>query len=93
MNYILTIFFKDIYFQTGTMSQHNQRPFEAVINELNAAIDAWTHSGRQSEREVRYELRCLRSALERVNVEVYFGMYRFLNFLFYKLVVVYFVFM
>ena len=75
------------------MSQQNLRPFEAVISDLNAAIDVWTHSGRQSEREVRYELRCLRSALERVNVEVYFGIYRFLNFLFYKLVVVYFVFM
>ena len=52
------------------MSQQNLRPFEAVISDLNAAIDVWTHSGRQSEREVRYELRCLRSALERVNVEV-----------------------
>ena len=67
------------------MSQQNLRPFEAVISDLNAAIDVWTHSGRQSEREVRYELRCLRSALERVNVEVYFGIYRFLNFIWEKI--------
>ena len=34
------------------MSQQHPRPFEAVINDLNAAIDVWTHSGRQSERGV-----------------------------------------
>lgn len=47
-----------------------RRPFEEVIGDLYAAIDAWIHSNRQSEREVRYEARCLRSALERLNVEV-----------------------
>lgn len=64
---------KNKHFQTGTMShQQNvqRRPFEEVIGDLDAAIDAWIHSNRQSEREVRYEARCLRSALERLNVEV-----------------------
>ena len=52
------------------MSQQHRRPFEAVIGYLDAAINAWTHSNRQSEQEVQYELRCLRSALERLNVKV-----------------------
>ena len=46
------------------------RPLDAVISDLEAAIDAWVHPNKQSEREARYEVRCLRSALQNLSVEV-----------------------
>ena len=45
-------------------------PLDAVINDLEAAIEAWDRPKKQSEREARYEVRCLRSTLQNLSVEV-----------------------
>ena len=46
------------------------RPLDAVINDLEAAIEAWDRPKKQSEREARYEVKCLKSTLQNLNVEV-----------------------
>ena len=46
------------------------RPLDAVIRDLEAAIEAWDRPKKQSEREARYEIRCLRSTLQSLSVEV-----------------------
>ena len=46
------------------------RPLDAVIRNIEVAIEAWDRPKKQSEREARYEVRCLKSTLQNLSVEV-----------------------
>ena len=52
------------------------RPLDAVISDLEAAIDAWDCPKEQSQRETRYEVRSLKSMLQSLSVEVQFEIYQ-----------------
>ena len=43
---------------------------DAVISDIEAAIDAWDCPKEQSQRETRYEVRSLKSMLQSLSVEV-----------------------
>ena len=51
------------------------RPLDAVIRDLEAAIEAWDRPKKQSQRESRYEVRSLKSTLQDLSVEVHFEYY------------------
>ena len=49
---------------------------DAVINDIEIAIEAWDRPKRQSECEARYEVRSLKSTLQNLSVEVQFEIYQ-----------------
>ena len=50
---------------------------DAVINDIEIAIEAWDRPKRQSEREARYEVQSLKSTLQNLSVEVQFEIYQY----------------
>ena len=55
------------------MSNHPEvhpRRLDAVISDIETAIEAWDRPKRQSECEARYEVRSLKSTLQNLSVEV-----------------------
>ena len=46
------------------------RQLDAVISDIEAAIDAWDCPKEQSQRETQYEVRSLKSMLQSLSVEV-----------------------
>ena len=46
------------------------RQLEVVLSNIDAAIEAWDCPKKQSQREARYEVRCLKSTLQGLSVEV-----------------------